>query len=144
MVRLLAMAGLFVAISSGVVAPAAAADKFNLDCRLSVRTVSGQRKDYKSEAIYAVDLVNSQACLPQDSCKDHYKVERFDATTIKLTMDDTFSTHSSAIINLKSGRIGASYDSAPNGLINGFVTYLAQGQCTIQPYSEAPITALHP
>jgi hypothetical protein len=140
-----AMAGLFLVLSSGAVASTPATDKFNLDCRMTVRKASGPREeDYKTEAIYAVDLANSRWCLPQDGCKDHFKAQRIEGETIKLTMEDTFSTHSSAIINLESGKIGASYDSAPNGLMNGFITYLAQGLCSIQSYSEAPWTTIHP
>jgi len=59
---------------------------------------------------------------------------------ISLVEKDSFSEHENALINLKTARLAGSFDDAPNGLINGFRTYLVEGQCSLAPYSEVAPT----
>ena len=62
---------------------------------------------------------------------------------IELVEKDSFAEHESALINLQTGKLAGSFDDAPNGLINGFRTYLLEGRCSLLPYSEAAPTGDH-
>jgi len=116
--------------------------RYNLSCPVTIRTISGPSAPRAGVINFAVDLSSQQWCLPVEGCKDRYALHRLDSSSlgysaIELVEKDSFAEHESALINLDTGKLAGSFDDAPNGLINGFRTYLLSGQCSALPYSEA-------
>ena len=110
--------------------------RFNLRCSISVRTVSGLPVPSHVTANYAVDLDSQTWCAVEDGCAQRYSLRKVGASAIKFTTKNAFSEHESFLVNLESGKLAGSSDSAPNGLSNGFQTYLADGDCISLPYAE--------
>jgi len=112
--------------------------RFNLRCTFSIRTVSGPKMPEKITGDYAVDLDSQHWCVPKEGCTERLALRRADESFIELVVRDSFSEHERVMINLKTGKAAGSSDDAPNGLINGFRTYLSEGQCSSMPYAETP------
>jgi hypothetical protein len=114
---------------------------YNLHCPVTIRTISGPPAPKTGALNFAVDLDSRHWCLPDEGCKERYALHRVDSSSlgysaIELVEKDAFADHENALINLDTGKLAGSSDDAPNGLINGFRTYLVSGQCSLMPYSE--------
>jgi hypothetical protein len=112
-------------VASGAPIASPGQDRFTLSCALTVRTISGPKLPASSRARYSIDLKKWRWCLPDDGCKETFKVERVSPSIINLVARDSFDDHESITINLESGKAAGSYDN----LTNGIATYLVEGQC---------------
>lgn len=110
--------------------------QFNIRCSISIRTVSGPALPSKITANYAVDLSSQTWCNVEDHCAQRYGLRHVGESAVEFTIRDTFAEHERFLVNLESGKLAGSSDDAPNGLINGFRTYLAKGDCVPLPYTE--------
>ena len=115
--------------------------RYNLQCPVTIRTISGPPARKSGTLNFAIDLSSQKWCLPTEGCKERYDVRRegqsLGYAAIRLVEKDSFAEHENALINLQTGKLAGSLDDAPNGLINGFRTYLVEGQCSLMPYSES-------
>lgn len=109
--------------------------RFNLRCSISIRTVSGPSLPAHITANYAVDL-NSRSWCAVDDCAERYSLSQIGASTVQFTVKNAFADIEQFLINLETGKLAGHADDAPNGLINGFRTYLAEGDCVPLPYAE--------
>jgi hypothetical protein len=131
--------GMLIALSACAAAQAEALPRegrFNLQCSISIRTVSGPPVPAKITPNYAVDLDAKTWCNVEDHCAQHYALHKISETAVEFTITDSVADHEKFLVNLESGKLAGSADDAPNGLINGFRTYLAEGDCVPRPYSE--------
>ena len=129
---------LLLALGSGASAhaePLPNAGRFNLHCSISIHTVSDPPLPSSITADYAVDLDKKSWCAV-DRCSERYRLREVSGSFVEFVVKDEVADKERFLVNLETGKLAGSADAAPNGLINGFSTYLADGECAARPYSN--------
>lgn len=111
--------------------------QFNLRCAILIRTVSGPPLPANITANYAVDLKSKTWCVVDDDhCATRYGLRQIGASVVEFTIKDALADSEKFLVNLETGTLAGHANDAPNGLINGFRTYLAEGECVSLPYAD--------